>query len=275
MKTDRYRILPQHSAAERRAIFESLKAEGLKSPLILDEHGEIIDGHLRRDICEELNLDWRVAAIVEKGLTDDQKKAMAVTLNLARRSTSPTTEQRREYAKTMLLANPEQSDGCIAAVVGLDDTTVCKYRQELLKLQKIKPVTHTVGKDGRRRKVSSEKRKASNSKTDTNLHNEDEAFAPAALRLNGATASTNGVFCLPLSPRSSSKNPSQVNVVSPAPEKIEPPIHEQESVLRLLVKINAVLAIAVTMPVVAEEFEGVEAEIAVTNKLLAQIRRAA
>lgn len=272
---DLYRILPPHSAAERKAIFESIKAEGLKSPLIIDEFGEIIDGHLRRDICDELGLAWHSEAIIRDRLNDDQKKAMAVTLNLARRSTPPTTEQRREYAKTMLLANPEQSDGCIAAVVGLDDTTVCKYRTELLKDQKINPVTHTVGKDGRRRKVSSEKRKASKSTKGTNLHDKHEALAPAALKLNGATASPNGIFCLPLPPRSSGKNSSQVNVVSAASEENEPPTHEQESVLRLLVKINAVLAVTTTMRIASGDLEAVMAEVATARTLLGQIGRAA
>ena len=265
MCADRYRILPPHSMSERQSIFESIKAEGLKSPLIIDEFDQIIDGHVRRDICEELGIDWHTGVIVRAGLTDDQKKAMAVTLNLARRSTPPTAKQRREYAEVMLMANPEQSDGCIAAVVGLDDTTVCKYRHELLKDQKIRPVTHTIGLDGRRRKVSSDKRKKSFPVNCDGLHSNVITLPVPVRTRNNVPKVVNGIDCVPM--------PFPTDVKEP--KEAEPPTHEHESVLRMLVKVNAVLTVLSTMTIASADVEAVMAEVATARTLLGQIGNAA
>jgi hypothetical protein len=51
----------------------------------------------------------------------------------------------------------------------------------------------------------------------------------------------------------------------------EPPDHEPESVLRLLVKINAALALAATIPVVDEDRDQIETAITEAHKLLDEI----
>jgi len=162
-EADPYRILPPHSTEELKALEESLVAtSGLSQGggVIIDSEGNIIDGHARRDICEKHGFDWGVGADVRKGLSDDDKRALAIRLNLARRSTLPTMRQRHQYVEFLLLADVEQSDQSVAEVVGIDRSTVNRIRNQLVRLHKLTKVSATVGKDGRRREVSSEKRKS-------------------------------------------------------------------------------------------------------------------
>lgn len=160
---DPYRILPPHSKQELKALEESLVATGGLadgSGVILDSEGNIIDGHARRDICEKHGFDWLVGADVRHGLSNDDKRALAIRLNLARRGTLPTMQQRHQYVEFLLLADAEQSDQSIADVVGVDRSTVNRIRNRLVRSHKLTKVAATVGKDGRRRRVNSEKRKS-------------------------------------------------------------------------------------------------------------------
>ena len=50
---------------EIEALREDLKANGLKVPVITDENNQIIDGHLRAKLCDELKIDWRQTARIE------------------------------------------------------------------------------------------------------------------------------------------------------------------------------------------------------------------
>jgi hypothetical protein len=192
--TDPYRILPPHTAAERQAIRESILSIGWQGGVILDTEGHVIDGHLRRDLCTELGIDWMVGADVRIGLNDVQKRAMAISLNLARRSTAPTAKQRREYAKTLLLANPESSDPSISAIVGLSHQTINRIRGQLAQKGKLKLPLKTVGKDGKTRAVSSEKRKA---RFQVKSKKEYDRIAPVAHELQSSPKLTNGIIRRP------------------------------------------------------------------------------
>jgi ParB-like chromosome segregation protein Spo0J len=196
---DPYRILPLHTKKELQALKESIQAHGLQDGVIIDAENHIIDGHARRDICEELGLDWLAGADVRVGLTDDQMRAMAISLNLARRTTAPTAKQRREYAEALLLANPDQSDECVAAVIGLDRSTVNRLRKQLVQTHKLKPVMQTVDRNGRARKVSSDRRQTA--RFITKSKKEYDKFAPAAHELKDSPQMTNGMvqrpYCLP------------------------------------------------------------------------------
>jgi hypothetical protein len=192
--TDPYRLGLPHTPAERQAIEESILSIGWQGGIVLDTEGHIIDGHLCRDICVKHGIDWMVGADVLVGLTESQKRALAINRNLARRSTAPTAEQRREFAKTLLAANSASSDPSIAAIVGLSHQTVNRIRKQLAQTGKLEPPLKTVGKDGKTRAVSSEKRKA---RFQVKSKKEYDRIAPVAHELQGSPRMTNGIIRRP------------------------------------------------------------------------------
>lgn len=193
-KGDPYRILPPHTQQELDALDGAIGDDGLQDPIIIDTEGNIIDGYARRDICEERGIDWLAGADVRVGLSHEQKLAMAIRLNLARRSTAPTSKQRREYATALLLANAESSDSSIAAVIGLSRQSVQRLRSQLAKTGKLTPPLKTVGRDGRTRAVSSEKRKA---RFMVKSKAEYDRLAPVAHELQSSPKLTNGIIRRP------------------------------------------------------------------------------
>ncbi len=143
-------ILPQHTPTEVEALREELKANGLKVPVV-DETDTVIDGRLRASLCDELKIDWRLTAKMESGLSDDQKAALRIRLNLLRRSTPPTASQRREYVRTLLKAEPTLSNGSIGRLCGMDSSNVSRIRSEMEAVGEAKPVDATTGLDGKTR----------------------------------------------------------------------------------------------------------------------------
>jgi len=195
---DPYRILPFHTPQELAALRASIESEGLHDSIIIDTEGNVIDGHARRDICQELGIDWLAGADVRIGLTDLQKRTIAISVNLARRSTAPTQEQRREYAKILLQSNVDsespESDARIAAVVGLSRQTVQRLRSQLAQSSKLKTALITVGKDGKIRTVSSEKRRA---RFQVKSKTEFDRIAPVAHELQHSPKLGTGIIRRP------------------------------------------------------------------------------
>lgn len=84
-------VMPPLSSDERELLAQSIAAEGVRVPILVDEDGEIIDGKHRYEIAP--NCPRQLIA----GLTTPaQKKAAAVKFNIARRNM--TAEQRDELA---------------------------------------------------------------------------------------------------------------------------------------------------------------------------------
>ncbi|HEX7926472.1 MAG TPA: MT-A70 family methyltransferase [bacterium] len=101
--SDPYQFLPPLSRAE----YEALKADiaargGLHSPVVVDENGQVLDGHHRLKACEELGIDPTVDQ--RPFPSEAHKEAFALASNLSRRQLSP--EQRstvREYQRQVYL----------------------------------------------------------------------------------------------------------------------------------------------------------------------------
>ncbi len=146
-------ILPPHTADEEQALREDLeRTRTLLVPVVLDERGDIIDGRLRSKICTELGIDWRTEPV--HGLTDDEKSALRIRLNILRRATPPTRIQRHQYIEVLLKADPELSTASVATLVGVDPTTVGRAKTKLLQTQELPSANHTKGLDGKRRRVT-------------------------------------------------------------------------------------------------------------------------
>ena len=155
---DPFRIFPRATADERDQLHSSLQAVGLRNPVVMDEAGNVIDGHERRDACSELGIDWLAGADVRIGLKEIQKKSLAIELNLWRRPVHLTRRQRNGLLDIYLLANPHLSETQVAELFGVNQSTVNRRKRSLMRLHKLQPVTETVGTDGIVRKVG-ERRK--------------------------------------------------------------------------------------------------------------------
>ena len=79
----RYQWLSPLGDAEYVALRESIQTFGVMVPVVVDEHGSVIDGYHRVKVCLELGLDW--PRTVLSGLSESEKWDRARDLNDARR----------------------------------------------------------------------------------------------------------------------------------------------------------------------------------------------
>ena len=134
-------LSPEEFAALERSILD----RGVEVPIIFDEAGSVIDGHHRLKICKKHNIT-NYPTIVRGGLSDDEKRDLAQSLNMARRSLS--REQRQEQIRNRLKRNPGQSDRLIAQALGVDHKTVGRIRAEMVTGGDVPHVDRKVGRNG-------------------------------------------------------------------------------------------------------------------------------
>jgi len=143
-----YQLLPPLSPEDYAALEADIIARGVLVPVEYDEHGKILDGHHRVQICESLGLvDW--PRFVRKGMSEEDKRAHARALNLSRRHL--TTAQKREVIEAQLKETPAISSRALAARFGVSDKTVGSVRRNLEATAEIPQLDKTEGKDGRMR----------------------------------------------------------------------------------------------------------------------------
>ena len=77
-----------HSTEQVKQIMDAIKEWGFTNPLLIDEQGNLIAGHGRLEAVKQLNkVDFKdepileLPAIVVKGLSDSQKKALIIADN--------------------------------------------------------------------------------------------------------------------------------------------------------------------------------------------------
>lgn len=136
-----YQLMPSLAGAELKSLRESIAEHGVQTPIVIDENGEIIDGHHRWQISQALGLECPF--VVAEGLSEDEKRDRSIRLNMIRRNLS--LKQKRKIAMRMLRENPERSNNSIAKVVGMSDVTIGAIRRELGLVSDVR-----VGADGKR-----------------------------------------------------------------------------------------------------------------------------
>ena len=120
-------LLPPLKTSEREALAADIKANGVLHPVVIDEDGNILDGHHRYSINRD------APTVTVEGLSEDEKKAYTIRANLARRNL--TGDQTREVAKTQreIARRLRQSDAkrwtqaAVGALLGIDRATVSKW----------------------------------------------------------------------------------------------------------------------------------------------------
>ncbi|WP_370291531.1 ParB N-terminal domain-containing protein [Nocardioides sp.] len=122
-----FQFLPRLADDEYAALEKSIQEHGIQVPIVVDENASVIDGHHRKEIADRLGIDCprRTAA----DLTDEQKRTLALSLNLDRRHL--TREQKRALVLASIKADPHLSDRQHAERTGADHKTVGVRRAEL------------------------------------------------------------------------------------------------------------------------------------------------
>lgn len=147
---------------ERTDLEGSIKDRGVNVPCLVDENNGIIDGLNRFAVSESLGREEIPVRIVP-GLSDDEKRSLAVEVNDCRRQQSVheligrrrTRAEKREAIAAALIEQPELSDRAIAEKVEEktgekpDHKTVGDVRSHLGKSAQIPQVPASTGRDGK------------------------------------------------------------------------------------------------------------------------------
>lgn len=115
-----YQMLPPLDADQRHILRQSIRECGVLEPVVFDEDGEILDGHHRVEIAEELGIEYPSRVITD--LDRPGKWMYAVTVNVARRHLDQST--RSGLVAQMRLRGMSIRD--IAKATGLPKTTVAR-----------------------------------------------------------------------------------------------------------------------------------------------------
>jgi hypothetical protein len=120
-----FQVMPALSAEEYEALRADIAERGVLVPVVVDQHGRVLDGHHRQAIAAELGIDCPVETRV---VADDEAAyEVAFTLNLARRHL--TREQKRILVAAEIERRPDDSDRAIGRRLGCDHKTVGSVRR--------------------------------------------------------------------------------------------------------------------------------------------------
>lgn len=128
LHTSPYQVMPPLSDEDYANLKADIEARGVLVPVEMDELGNILDGHHRAKICDELGITF--PRLVREGFTDEEKWTHARQLNIARRHLD--REQKRGLIADQLRQTPQFSDRRIANDLGVSDKTVGSVREELV-----------------------------------------------------------------------------------------------------------------------------------------------
>lgn len=119
--------MPDLSPEQYDALRADIETNGVQIPIVVDQHGRVVDGNNRYAIAAELGIDC--PRIVVQIADDDDAIDKAISLNCARRHL--TQEQKRELIRAEIQRRPDDSDRAIGRRVGCDHKTVGAVRREL------------------------------------------------------------------------------------------------------------------------------------------------
>jgi ParB-like chromosome segregation protein Spo0J len=139
-------VVPPIEPEQLAGLDASIKEEGVKVPVIRDQHGRVIDGYNRLRLAIK---HGKASVPVEQiEVRDDaHAKELAIVLNLQRRHMN--SKQRVTLAELLLTLNPDKSNRQIAEEAGVAHTTVGRKREELERrgaMHHVDTVTDTKGR---------------------------------------------------------------------------------------------------------------------------------
>ena len=122
--------MPPLSEEEYAALRNDIEHNGILVPVLVDQHGRILDGHHRVKIANELGIDYPrdVGEIAD----DNEAQNLALTLNMVRRHLN--REQKRGLIRAEIERTPDASDHEIARRTASAPTTVGAVRRRVSNL---------------------------------------------------------------------------------------------------------------------------------------------
>src|SRR5262245_14341516 len=111
--TDKFQVFDALDDATYDALRDSIKAEGVLVPIIVDQDGDVLDGNHRRAICSELNISCPSVAVRVRD--DEHGRDLARQLNAVRRHL--TSDQ-----KTRVIALLREKGHSLRAIAKVTDT---------------------------------------------------------------------------------------------------------------------------------------------------------
>jgi hypothetical protein len=134
------------TAEEDAALEASLVATGPVLPITADEQGNIIDGHRCYRVYKKHNVK-EVFVIVLKGMSDEQKRHLAVSLNANRRHL--TMDRKKALIRQFLTENPRLSSRHLGRLVGMDHHTAQAVKNAMIAGGEIPRLDEIEGQDGK------------------------------------------------------------------------------------------------------------------------------
>jgi hypothetical protein len=135
----KYQLFPALDRATEAALRDSIERFGVVYPVIKDEDGNIIDGHHRARIADELGLSYTVEVCAGEVAAE-----LAVDLNTVRRGGD--VERRRQ-----LVADLRAQGHSLRAIAGTVGTSQTQVARDLATVTDVTVPDHTVGLDGKSR----------------------------------------------------------------------------------------------------------------------------
>lgn len=125
-----FQVMPALSEEEYAALGDDIERHGVMVPIVVDQHGRILDGHNRDQIATELGID--APREVRQVVDDGEAYELALTLNMARRHLN--REQKRALIRAEIERTPDASDREIARRTASAPTTVGAVRRRVSNL---------------------------------------------------------------------------------------------------------------------------------------------
>lgn len=151
----KYQVMRDLTSEEYRELKKDIADRGVMVPIEFDEDGNVLDGHNRLKICEELGIT-EYPKIIRTGMTEEEKRFHARALNIARRQLN--REEKQEQIREQLKETPEKSDRQIASGLGVSDKTVGVQRRLLEGTAEIPQLKTNIGADGKERPRTSQRK---------------------------------------------------------------------------------------------------------------------
>lgn len=120
-----FQFMPAHTPETIDALREDIRAHGVQTPVVIDQHGRILDGNNRAAIAGELGIEYPTETV--HVADDDEAEDRAIALNLKRRTISQA--QMRDLITDQIDRHPDMSDRAIAKRLGCSHPTVAAVRR--------------------------------------------------------------------------------------------------------------------------------------------------
>jgi ParB-like chromosome segregation protein Spo0J len=130
MIMEQFQVMPPLGEEEYAALRNDIERDGILVPVLVDQHGRILDGHCRVKIANELGIDY--PREVREVADDNEAQDLALTLNMARRHLS--REQKRALIRAEIERTPDASDREIARRTASSPSRVDAVRRRVSNL---------------------------------------------------------------------------------------------------------------------------------------------